>query len=84
MLIRAKMVHVSTNLAPVVQRMDSTIHWINHYLLDNSIGFEITYPVDRVMSRNAIRRMPTSISVTKCPLAFLINFIITSAKKYGQ
>ena len=25
--------------APVVLRVDSTIHWINHYPLDNSIGF---------------------------------------------
>ena len=26
-------------LAPVVQRVDSAMHWINHYSLDNSIGF---------------------------------------------
>ena len=25
--------------APVVQTLDSAIHWINHYPLDNSIGF---------------------------------------------
>ena len=25
--------------APVVQTLDSVIHWINHYPLDNSIGF---------------------------------------------
>ena len=29
-------------LAPVVQRVDSTIHWINHY----SIGFDSMYPID--------------------------------------
>ena len=28
-----------SNLAPVVQTLDSAIHWINHYPLDNSIGF---------------------------------------------
>ena len=33
-------------LAPVVQTLDSTIHWINHYPLDNSIGFASAYPVD--------------------------------------
>ena len=31
-----------TNLqAPVVQTLDSAIHWINHYPLDNSIGFNL-------------------------------------------
>ena len=32
--------------APVVQTMDSTSHWIKHYLLDKSIGFPSAYPVD--------------------------------------
>ena len=26
--------------------MDSAIHWINHYPLDNSIGFASVYPLD--------------------------------------
>ena len=29
--------------APIVQSVDSTIHWINHYPLDNSIDFDSTY-----------------------------------------
>ena len=33
-------------LAPVVQTMDSAIHLINHYPLDNSIGFACVYSVD--------------------------------------
>ena len=33
-------------LAPVVQTMDSTIHRINHYPLDNSIGFASVYQLD--------------------------------------
>ena len=33
-------------LAPVVQRVGSTIHQTNHCPLDNSIGFDSTYPVD--------------------------------------
>ena len=33
-------------LAPVVQTLDSAIHWINHYPLDNSIGFASVYPLD--------------------------------------
>ena len=31
---------------PVVQRVGSTIHWTNQYPLDNSIGFDSTYPVE--------------------------------------
>ena len=31
-------------LAPVVERVDSTIHWINPYPLDNAINFDSTYP----------------------------------------
>ena len=37
-------------LAPVVQTLDSAIHWINHYPLDNSIGFASVYPLDRDLS----------------------------------
>ena len=31
-----------TNQTAVAQKVDSTIHWINHYALDNSIGFDST------------------------------------------
>ena len=37
-------------LAPVVQTLDSAIHWINHYPLDNSIGFASDYPLDSDLS----------------------------------
>ena len=37
-------------LAPVVQRLDSAIHWINHNPLDNSIGFASVYPLDSELS----------------------------------
>ena len=37
-------------LAPVVQTLDSAIHWINHYPLDNSIGFASVYPLDNDLS----------------------------------
>ena len=36
--------------APVVQMLDSAIHWINHYPLDNSIGFASVYPLDSDLS----------------------------------
>ena len=37
-------------LAPVVQTLDSAIHWINHYPLDNSIGFASVYLLDSDLS----------------------------------
>ena len=36
----------SVNLTPVVQKMDNSIHRINHYSLDSAIGFPNTYPLD--------------------------------------
>ena len=38
------------NLGPVVQTLDSAIHWINHYPLDNSTGFTSVYPLDSDLS----------------------------------
>ena len=37
-------------LAPVVQTLDSAIHWIIHYPLDNSIRFASVYPLDSDLS----------------------------------
>ena len=37
-------------LAPVVQRVDSAIQWINYYPLDNAINFDSTYPLDSDLS----------------------------------
>ena len=31
---------------PVVGKVDSAIHWINHYTVDNTIGFRSTFPLD--------------------------------------
>ena len=33
-------------LDPVVQKVDSAIHWINHYPVDNAISCRNTYPMD--------------------------------------
>ena len=33
-------------LAPVVQKVDSVIHRINYYPVNDAIGFRTTYPVD--------------------------------------
>ena len=36
---------ISKKLAPVVQKVDNAIQWINLYPVDNAIGFPNTYPV---------------------------------------
>lgn len=38
---------VKNDQAPVVQTLDSTIHWINCYLVDKAIDFPNTCPMDR-------------------------------------
>ena len=38
------------NQAPVVQKVDSAIHWRNLYPLNNAIGFPISYPLDNDFS----------------------------------
>ena len=43
-------VTIDKDLAPVVQKVASAIQWINHYPLDNSIGFASVYPVDSDLS----------------------------------
>ena len=37
-------------LAPVVQRLDNTIHRINHYPADSVVCFAYTYPLDSDLS----------------------------------
>ena len=36
--------------APMVQKVDSAIRWINLYRVDSTIGFPNTYPVDSDLS----------------------------------
>ena len=38
------------DLAPVVQKLDSAIHRINLYPVDNAIGFSNAYPLDSDLS----------------------------------
>ena len=35
---------------PDDQKLDNTIHLINHYPLDSAIGFAISYPLDSDLS----------------------------------
>ena len=51
-LVRTKLLSYTTCIhqAPVVQKVDSTIHRINLYPVDNAIGFPNTYPLDSDLS----------------------------------
>ena len=61
------------HLAPVVQTLDSAIHWINDYPLDNSIGFASVYPL--VSDLSAGQRYPSfeqlrpGLTIIKLPSA---------------
>lgn len=37
-------------LSPVVQRINNTIHWIDHYPVDSVVGFVNAYPLDSDLS----------------------------------
>ena len=37
-------------LAPVVRNVDTAIHWLNLYLVDNAISFPNTYALDSDLS----------------------------------
>ena len=39
-----------SSFLPVVQRVDSTVQWINYYPLDNPIDFDSTYFMDTDVS----------------------------------
>ena len=41
---------VTLDHAPVVQRLDSAIPWINLYPVDSAISFPNTYPLDGDLS----------------------------------
>jgi len=49
-IVKYKLTTSIRGLAPVVQKVDNAIHRINHYPLDNSIGFAIVYPLDSDLS----------------------------------
>ena len=38
-------------LAPDVQKLDSSLHWINHYLVDKYWDKQLRYPLERDLSR---------------------------------
>ena len=41
---------LTNDQAPIVQRLDNAIHWINHYPMDSAACFVNTYPLDSDLS----------------------------------
>ena len=50
MLFAYDIVRVNVVQTPVVQKMDSTIHRINHYPVDEYEENQLRYPMDRDLS----------------------------------
>ena len=65
-------------LAPVVQTLDSAIHWINHYPLDNSIGFASVYLLDSNLSGG--QRYPSFEQLGPGQVAWKHNTVVESTK----
>ena len=42
--------YTRNDMVPVVQKLDSAIHRINHYALHSTFGFPNTYPLDSDLS----------------------------------
>ena len=61
-------------LAPVFQKLDNAIHWINHYPVDKHKGNQLHYQVDRDLS-DAIHLF-NNCSLRILLLLLLLNVII--------
>ena len=49
-MIWKKIIFGTVEPAPVVQRLDNAIHWINHYPADSVVCFVNIYPLDSDLS----------------------------------
>ena len=61
--------------APVFQKVDSAIYWINHYPVDNAFGLRIIYPLDSDLYNEALSIFWTTGA--KCSSALILS--LTSA-----
>ena len=52
-----------------LQKMDSTIHWINLYPVDGAIGFPYSYPLDSDLSSRIALSFPPRPWLFKCWIA---------------
>ena len=67
---KKELVHSDSTLqALVVQKMDSAVHQINHYPVDNVTGFPYTYPLNGAIHQ--ISRYPVDKIVLWKPIAFI-------------
>ena len=48
-MVTAEVFHIKDQ-APLVQTLDITIHWINHYLADKYYRKQLHYAMDRDLS----------------------------------
>ena len=70
------------HLAPAVQKVDNTIHSINHYPVDSTIGFPNMYPVDsaiQLLNSGAwpfTQNLPNTVEPTKMwgPISYTVQF----------
>ena len=50
-------------MAPVVQKLDSAIHRINHYPVDKCQGNQLHYPVDRDLSGEYVNHLLNNLDL---------------------
>ena len=62
-------------LAPVVRRVDSAIHWINHYPLDNSIDFASVYLLDSDLCGDSVIHLSNNRGLV-CPHELLMKLLM--------
>ena len=62
------------HLAPVVERLDSTIHWINNCPLVNSTGFDVIYQTQGKVFHQISNYCEMWVEKNEAHLSFLTNF----------
>ena len=58
-------------MAPVVQKLDSAIHRINHYPVDKCQGNQLRYPVDRDLSGEYVNHLLNNLDLAYIPQSWL-------------
>ena len=66
-----------SRLGPVVQKVDSAIHWINHSPVDNAIYFPNNYPLDSAIQPLNNQSLKYNNSWPQCGLSEETSFMCT-------
>ena len=69
-------------MAPVVQKLDSAIHRINHYPVDKYQGIQLRYPVDRDLSGEYVNHLLNNLVQAYILQSWLWILIIKKNTKY--